>query len=119
MRERRINWLLRCTIIGLLFSGGLENPEELRRELSRLDSQSTLRSLRAQVKYERIRDDVKLLAQKPRLQGVPYTKYIIYPDYISYLTYMPEQRTLSLPGNNCIGRRHSETVSLQRQLLTG
>ena len=41
--------------IGLLFQVVWEIPEELRRELSRLGSQSTLRWLRAQVKYERIR----------------------------------------------------------------
>jgi hypothetical protein len=42
-------------IIGLLFQVVWKIPEELRRELSRLGSKSTLRSLRAQVKYERIR----------------------------------------------------------------
>jgi len=44
-------------------------------------------------------------------------KYIAYPDYISYLTYMLEQRTLSLFWKQ-LGA-HSETVSVQRQLLAG
>ena len=38
-------------IIGLLFQVIWEIPEELRRELSRLGSKWTLRSLRAQVNY--------------------------------------------------------------------
>ena len=57
-------------------------------------------------------------------------KHIAYPDYVSYLTYIPERRTLvpnwkqgitaEISGaNHCNGRAHSETVSVEGLLPAG
>jgi hypothetical protein len=34
--------------------------------------------------------------------GLPYTDHIVYPDYIAYLTYIPEQRGISIQWLVCM-----------------